>query len=50
MFGECRETGKSRQELMVAWVQEVTKEMRENAKEVLDLSQTCTELRLEPRL
>lgn len=35
---------------VVAWTQMVAKEIRENAKEVMRLSQTSTELRLEPIL
>lgn len=33
----------------MAWTQEVATEIRENAEEMVGLSQTCTELRQEPR-
>lgn len=34
----------------VAWTQVAVREIKENAKEVMGLSQTCTELRLKPIL
>ena len=42
--------GRSRQELKVIWTQEVATEIRESAEEMVELPQTCTELRREPRL